>query len=186
MNRSAVTLFALSLSLCSLAGCSDPVTQLVVVVDTDMMVPEQIDSIRINTMRASSDVVERFDFQIYDVDASSMPLTVGVLVPEALQNEEGGPLEDPQPIAIEVDATGGSDRDRVVTRVEAEFVEGLSLELPIFVGSVCRRTMCPMGWSCGQDGCVPIAELTPDELALWEGDPEAIPTIPPAPEMPTE
>ncbi|MGE0791656.1 MAG: hypothetical protein AB7S26_38630 [Sandaracinaceae bacterium] len=165
-----------------LPGCGPaPVTELVVVVTTDLGVPDQIDQIRIDTLRADSDVVDRFDFGIYAVDASSMPLTIGVLVPDALLGPMGELSPDePTRVAIQVDATGPMDRDRVTTTVEAEFRAGQSLEVPIFVAERCRRVMCPRSWSCGGDGCVPIADLTPPEMQ-WDGDPEMLTTIPPTP-----
>ncbi len=181
VNRSAVSLLTLTLSLLAAAGCGDPVTQIVVVVDTDLMVPDEVDTIRIATYRASADVVEQFDFAIYPIDASALPLTVGVLLPPQLQDENGDPLPaDELDVAIEVTATGASDRNRVSTRVNTTFVDGLSLEVPIFVGQNCRRVTCPLGQSCGMNGCVPIAELTPPQM-VYGGDLEGLVTLPPDP-----
>lgn len=177
MKRSILALSVLSLSL--LPGCSESVTQLVVTVDTQLMVPEQVNSIRIGVFRANADSDEQFDFGIYDVD--SLPLRVAVKVPQQLLDEEGNPLEPGEPLEVmlRVAGSGPGLRNAATTEVNAEFLEGASLDFPVTIGEVCWMTSCPRGQSCGPDGCVPIADLTPPVMAYEGDDLDELPSIPP-------
>jgi hypothetical protein len=143
--------------LVTASGCDEGVTEIVVVVDTDMDVPADIERVDVVAIRGGD--TERLASR--SLDGATVP-TVAVL------RHEGGPLGP-----VEVTAIGRRGGAEVVSNEAAvSFVAGeqIVLELPL-VGS-CRSRMCGANETCDHTGCRPIAR---SGLAEWDG---TVPRIP--------
>ena len=142
-------------------GCGSDPTQLIVVVDSDLMVPLELDSVRV---RVTGPMAEPTDIEqsLTGIDAPVLPLTLS-LVPSG---DALGP--------VEVSATGLVTGGEVISRTaRTALVKGESRVLRLFLLRSCIGTSCPMDQSCGEEGCtsidIPFAELPP-----WTGTPPRI------------
>jgi|GEM_PF-2424715 len=129
--------------LASLLGCTQSVTQLIVVVDTDYAIPAGLDelSVAVRTPEGTrSTETEPLD------GSESLPFTLAV-VPESL--DRLGPLE--------VEAIGSLDGTELVRRrARVTLVRGETLTLLLHLLRACEDVSCPEGESCGPEGCGPI------------------------------
>lgn len=148
-------------------GCAPPPTQLVVVVDTDLDVPAEIDGVRITVTRPdASRETESLDLE----DRSALPLTLAVIA----DGDALGP--------IDVVAEGLLDGATVLSRAaRATLVRGESRMLVMhLVRSCVGRTCVPATLSCSEDGCVgrEVRDLPP-----WTGTPPGLDAgVPDAPQ----
>jgi hypothetical protein len=120
------------------AGCAPSATQLVVVVDTDMAIPGEIDEVRLEVTRpdGSSEVEMRGV-----ATRMALPLSVGVIA----DGEVLGP--------IDVIATGYRDGVFVIDRTATvTLVRGETRVLSLFLLSNCRDVDCEEGETCGEGG----------------------------------
>lgn len=139
------------------ASCGTPVTQLVVLVGTDMAVPDEVAAIRVRTLRADTDVQEELSSRTISLTAeSALPMALAV---------EPDDLMDIGRVIIEVEAQSPTGLRIVARRATTEFVEGDQLAVPLFLRATCRRVLCPSGSTCGEMGCtsqeVPVSSLEP-------------------------
>lgn len=142
--RVPLLLVALAATSCS----SSDATQLVLAVDTDLSIPDAVDSIQLTVtgpggMRQTADV---------DLTTGAVrPLTLG-LRPTAMAIAEGtlGPVE----IIATAELAGSPVVER---RVVTAFVSGSSLLLEILLSERCRGVACGADESCDGAVCVPAA-----------------------------
>jgi hypothetical protein len=137
------------------AGCSTPgLTQLIVVVDTDLHIPAEIDHLEI-------DVTPPSHQRITEAHA----LAAGQMLPITLTVVPSGEVLGP--IDIDVIATHGATT--VITRrATVTLVRNESRVVLLHLSRSCLGVMCPAGQTCGESGCVPVAG-TP--LYVWMGTP---------------
>lgn len=127
-----------------LIGCHAPVTELVVHTETDHDVPGELDAVR------------------WEVDATAIGGSVHVRTAPLLTGEparmtlvhERGPLG---PLTLR--AVGLRDGDDVArAQIEARFILGRSLLVPLDLFRACAATRCGAGEACDVEGrCVPLA-----------------------------
>lgn len=134
-------LFAVSLA--ALSACAPPATELIVVIDTDLSVPSELDEVEVS--------VRGPDGMTYDRAArltasSDLPLTL-TLIPAG---ESLGP--------VEVEVSGLlRGTERVNRRARATAVRGESRVLLMFLFENCIGVMCTStSLSCGEEGCAPV------------------------------
>ena len=144
-------IFLIGLS-CLAAACSGALTELVVVVDSDLAVPGELDAVEV---RVSG--VESMSASGAITNAEPLPRTVGVV-------HRGGGL-GPVEVTV-IGSRGGAEviRARAVTW----FVRGQTLVLPIFLSQECTGVTCPAGRTCDGGACV-SASVDPATLAVWSG-----------------
>ena len=145
-------------SVALLAACSGQ-TQLVVVVETNLDVPGEIDSVDV-VVTAPDGLQTVVPQEVGGAGDPSFPLTLGV-TPEA---DALGP--------IGVAAVGRLDGVEVVrtTATGLTLVPGETRVLQLALVRSCMGRTCPTGERCGVDGC---ASATTDvgALPVWEGAP---------------
>lgn len=146
--RSAVLGFFL---LC--AACAGPSTQIVVVVDSDLM-PMERTTVRVITSRGEAMTSER-DFLVDGPGAIAIPFSFGV-VPR-------GDLS--QPVRITVQALDRMGRRIVERTAEVTFVAGRTQLLSVFLGRACRDVDCRGATTCIGGSCAPTV-IPPGGLPL--------------------
>jgi hypothetical protein len=146
---------AASMSALLVVSCSGgELTEILVVVDTDIPIPAGLDAVRVEvtgteTVTASGSLV--------GAGAMTLPRTVGVV-------RTGGSLG---PIAVRVvGSVGGSDA--VEARASTSFIAGRTLVLPMFLSSACRTVPCGPTETCANASCVSSA-VDPATLADYSG-----------------
>jgi hypothetical protein len=152
MVRRWLQLLALAFATLSLACSADKTnapTQIVVTVDSDLAVPGDIDSVRIQVVgNGKSDVADA------DLTKEPLPRTLGLV-------HSSGPLG---PITIR--ATGLLAGEPVVEReVVTSFVEHSTSLLTIALESACKGVFCQDGLTCDHGVCdtTPVVGPHPDE-----------------------
>jgi hypothetical protein len=153
-------------------ACTQPATQLVVVVATDYKVPEVLASldieVEVDGARAS---------RTLPIGDGALPFSFGVAPPE-------GGARGPARIAV---LALGPDGGLLSThRATVAFVSGKSLRLPMVVAARCAREICGPSETCGAAGCAPDAvdAATLDEVSPGselDGLPPPTPTPSPPP-----
>lgn len=147
----------------ALVGCSeevvepDPLTQLVVVLESDLEVPTRMDAIRLD-VTAPSGATERATANLTGEGALALPATLGLLA-------VGGSLS-PVTVVAEARLGGGT----VVTRrVRTAFVEGASLRLTVSLVAACfgRDGSCGDEMSCGEGGACVSDDVDPATLPAF-------------------
>ena len=144
-----------SLFLALLVGCAPSATQLIVVVDTDLRIPMELDEIRL-TVTGPSGTMETETSR--PITAAMLPMTVAV-IPDA---DELGPIE----VVAEGRLGGTFVLDRSAT---TSLVRGESRVLTLHLLANCEGVDCgSASLSCGEDGCAPrdVVDLPP-----WTGRP---------------
>lgn len=138
-----------------MAGCSSPgVTQLIVVVDTDLVIPSEIDHLSIDVTGPS-----------HMHAAEAHDLVSGVTPPFTLTVVPNGDALGP--IDIVVAATLHSAP--VVARTgRVTLVRGETRVVLLHLARRCVGTMCATGQTCSENGCVAIDD-TP--VYVWTGAP---------------
>jgi hypothetical protein len=151
--------FARLWPLLALLACSEearPRTELVVVVDSDLTVPDQLDEVVIAAQGPGSTSHE-----------ASAALGDGEpRLPRYLTfDHQKGPLG---PIAVTV---SGKRRGQTVLTREADvsFVAGRTLVLPLHLAQRCVDVSCERGESCAENGCEQSA-IDESSLDEWSGD----------------
>jgi hypothetical protein len=151
---------ALWLALAALlwtAGCTEDLTQVVVVVDTNLAIPDQIDSIalEVDAREIGGDVSKR-DGSL-GAGGSNLPITLGLL-------HESGPLGPVRVLAR------GLHADDVVLEREAlfHFQKGRILMLRLDLMADCLGVDCDAGMTCVNGSCR-SGEVAPNELQRWPG-----------------
>ena len=145
-----------TLALALLVGaCSSP-TQLVVVVETNLEVPDDIDRIEVS-VRDPDGVTTVTPQPLTGPDAPSFPLTLGVT--------PSGDVIGP----ITVTATARLGTTEVVQQsAEVRLVPGETRTLHLVLYRSCVGRRCVDGETCDTDGCVSVER---DVLPTWTGEP---------------
>jgi hypothetical protein len=134
-------LSALFLAAC--AACTQPATQLVVVVGSDHVVPSALASLEVDVevdgARASRTLT---------LGVGALPLSFGVAPPE------GGARG---PATIVLRGLGPDGQTLSTHRATVAFVSGKSLRLPLYVAARCASETCGADQTCGADGCASAA-----------------------------
>jgi hypothetical protein len=145
-----------------LSGCSqdDPLTQLVVVVDSDLRVPADLDSVTVTVQAPSGGTFEE-TAALGGAGGLALPVTLGL-------RHEGGALGP-----VHVLARGRSEGRLVVAQsARTSFIEGESLLLRLVLSRRCRSVTCSAGETCRDGSCE-------DETVLAEDLPRFV-DVPPA------
>ena len=142
-------------------------TEIVLVIDTDLGVPVDIDHVDI--LARGSQMQTTVGVDVGTVGSPSFPLTLGLTPATA-----GGP--------VSVSVIGSLQGKAVVQQdADTAFVDGSKRMLRMLLLSSCIGTSCPMNQTCGSSGC--SAASTPGaSLPPWTGSLPARPV--PAPTTP--
>jgi hypothetical protein len=141
--------------LVGLVGCASPATQLIVVVDTDLRIPGELDSLEIVVTPEGGEARSREEM----LDGSDLgPFTLGI----APSGESLGP--------IHVEAIGRLGDSLVVERdARVSLVRGETLTLILHLARACIGASCPAGTTCVETGeCEDIDAPT---ILPWTGRP---------------
>lgn len=136
-------------------GCASPVPQILVVVDTDLEVPRQLEGVRFRVIGPRGDERDAFaSFAAGDPRPAVLSLA-----------HRGGPLG---PLTIVATAEPSSLALQRVARVS--FVPGEARMLRLSLLAQCASATCGADETCGEGGCRPI-DVAPSELEPWRGPP---------------
>lgn len=146
-------------TLATLLACEEEArsrTELIVVVDSDLSVPEELDELQISTQGPGR--TQHAANAALGTGQPGLPRYLALA-------HEGGQLG---PITITVAGLAGGSV--VLTRqAELSFVAGRSLVLPLHLARQCVDVACERGESCTEHGCQRIA-LDAESLDPWRGD----------------
>lgn len=145
-------------------GCSTAsVTEIVVVADTDLSVPADVDAIRISVTDALGNTQEG----LADLAGGApRPVTLGLVS----QSGEG---------TLEVVVIGERDEIEIVRRTaRVRFERGRTLALRMDLWQRCVAVLCGAERACGDAGCRPM-DVDPAELTEWNGTPPPPPDAAP-------
>jgi hypothetical protein len=151
----------LAIAALACAGCSASLTELVVIVDTDITTPSAPDTIRIDVVEPSGRT-DTTTAAIGGSGAVTLPVSVGVVW-------RGGGLS---PIVITATASANG-MDVVSRRVVTGFVSGETRVVRLDLVQRCVGTTCGADESCGPSGCV-SANLAPETLPRFDGTTPAL------------
>ncbi|MFO0686644.1 MAG: hypothetical protein U0234_31575 [Sandaracinus sp.] len=150
-------------SLCAVAivalvaapGCGRaPATELVVVVDSDLAIPAELDAVRVRVTRPDRTMADQSEPL---ARSSDLPLTLGIVA--------DGPSLGP----IDVVAEGLHAGTVIVSRsARVTLVRGEARVLTLHLVESCLGTSCPAAQTCTESGCAPIEVVT---LPPWTGTP---------------
>ena len=136
-----------------LMGCASDPTQVIIVVDTDLSIPNELDSVAITVVGPDGEMQSARG----PLDADE-PRTLA-------QTHTGGPL-GPFDATVE----GRLGEDVVVSRRAIfEFQRGRRLTLTMHLARSCIGASCPEA-TCDETGCRPIT-VSAAELTPWDGPP---------------
>jgi hypothetical protein len=145
------------------AGCKSEGTEVILVTDTDLVVPTEIDTIQVS-VRSPDGVMKESAARLGDGEPP-LPRFVGLVHRE-------GPLG-----TFEATVTGRRAATDVVSRrVEFDFVEGRAMFVRVDLLRRCVLVECPTGQTCGESSCRPIA--AGNDLMDWSGPPDPL-DVPP-------
>ncbi|NOY91745.1 MAG: hypothetical protein GXP55_11165 [Deltaproteobacteria bacterium] len=152
MNRLLVLAY-LVLLVPALPACSSDLTQLVVVVDTDMAIPDDIDMVRVDVRGPSGESAS----EQQDLGAgASLPLTLGVRPASSAL----GP--------IRVSAVGLRNGLEVVRQTAiVSLVRGETRMLRLMLSADCAGAACSGGRTCVRGAC----SDQPTQTEPWSGEP---------------
>lgn len=147
---------ALTASLLAFVGCTTPRTEVIVITDTNMAVPDQIDELRIEVTSPDGDVQSASAF-LQVPGAAPPPRTLGLV------------HDDGQLGPFRVRAIGRLDDVNVIERVAVfTFQPQRTLVLRLDLNRDCLGTMCSSEMTCAGGTCRSV-QIEPDELEPWDG-----------------
>ncbi len=149
---------ALALVAC---GGDDEVTQLIVLVDTDYVVPDELSVVRAHIYDSGGTETQSHDFSLFAPGGGrlSVPFSFGI-VPSASANGDH--------LTLVVEGhTASPGRLLVSRRAVTGFVKGETRLLPMFLARRCETeaATCAQGQTCSEVGCV-NEEIPPEDLDL--------------------
>ena len=137
-----------------IAGCSSNLTQIVLVVDTTFVVPDQLDAVVVSVSGPSG---VSHDAHGTITGVGSLPFTLGL----ADGTTGTGP--------VTVTVTGNLQGSPVVQRVaQLSFVVGETLTYEIVLSPNCVNVACSSGDTCDNGSCRSVV-VDPSELVPWTG-----------------
>src|SRR5512147_1587467 len=140
------------LAVTALSGCRDR-TEIVLVVDTDLTVPEELDRVDVVVRGPSSYMTSGTDLW----DAATLPLTLGI---EAENHAS----------SVSITAIGSvSHAELVRNGVRTEFVEGEIRTLTLLLLRSCAHVTCADDRICVEGSCV-AATRPGGSLPPWSGE----------------
>ena len=158
MTRPRVATLALAI-VASIAtfGCDSPVTELVVVVDSELAVPAVIDAVHV-TVEGPTRTVYDGTVALDTADSPRFPLTLG-LVPNGSSSAR---------VTIRAEGLHAS-AVRASVSARTSFVEGKTLVVRLVLWGACDGVTCGPGLTCTASGACASDELDPATLAAWTG-----------------
>jgi len=155
VKRLQATTLAL-VALASAAACSsDDLTEIVVVVESDLSVPGELDAVRVDIMAGGQSSSSTGD--LTGAGALPLPRVLNLL-------HSGGPLGP-----VEVRAVGRLGGAEVVSReARVFFIEGRTVVLRLELLRSCVGSTCGADETCAAGGCRPV-DVDPSELSDWTG-----------------
>jgi hypothetical protein len=145
--------------LWSLWACAEdpaPATELIVVVDSDLLVPSELDEINLQA-RGPGDRMQ-FASAALGADQAALPRTLAL-------RHLGGALG---PIVVEIE--GRHAGESVVARAaQVSFIAGRSLVLPLHLARSCLTLRCDGDEACTEGGCQDVV-IDASRLEGWTGD----------------
>ena len=160
MHSARIAMGATCLALLVTAACSDDPTQVLVVTDSDLEVPRELDAIYVVVTRPDGSTVE--STATLGADQPPLPRTLALVY-------EQGPL-GPFDVRV-IGRQGGADRIGRTARFS--FQKGRTLVLVMHLTRRCIGAACGTGETCGEDGCRPV-DVAPEELLAWTGSPPTL------------
>ncbi|MCB9594809.1 MAG: hypothetical protein H6719_18960 [Sandaracinaceae bacterium] len=164
-------------ALIASVGCAEPLTQAILVVDTDVPLaspnpditvePNQLREISISLYGPCPDdgsdcpAIFEDSVQQYNLPGSvELPFSIGLLLE---------PDGDEGPYIVDVVATLGPRTDESTISVEAEFefIHGETHAVPLYLVGACVNHDCADGASCGTAGTCEDTVRTGDGFPLW-------------------
>jgi hypothetical protein len=143
----------------SALSCAPAATQLIVSVDTDLLIPSELDRVAVSVTGPTGSMAR--EEQALLSAASSLPLTLAVIP----SGDVLGPIE-----VVAIGYRGGAE---VVRRdAEVTLVRGETRVLPLFLLARCLGVTCAASETCGETGC---ASRVVAMLSGWTGTPPRIP-----------
>lgn len=152
-----VTILALSLGL---GSCASDVTELVLVIDSDLSVPDELRQIDLRVLgpggETAVDTTVAFDLP----GAPFMPLSLSLV------------LEGSETAPVRVEVVGTTTDGSIVERsVVTGFVKDESRALPVRLYQRCLDVTCGTGQTCGDSGVCEDESVDGAFLPQWSGDP---------------
>ena len=144
-----------------LVACSDDPTQIIVAVDTDLLVPDEIDSIHFEVTGPDARV-QTSDAVLTGDGALPLPRTLAL-------TRKDGPLG---PYLIRVTGVHNSG-EYIERRASVSFIEGRTVILVLRLLRSCRTAGCTTEQTCDLEGCRAV-EVDPSELIDWSGKPDPL------------
>ncbi len=143
----------IALASALLASCGGDLTEILVVVDSDLPVPGALDGLRVEVSGTEAMTAEGS----LRANGSDLPRTVGVV-------HRGGGLG---PITVRAIGTLGGV-DVVSARAVTSFIQGRTVVLPLFLSRTCVGVTCAANETCSGGACE-SASVDPASLAEWNG-----------------
>ncbi len=131
-------------------------SQLVIVVDTNYLIPSDLTAVTIHVMREGSTEGERERFDLTD-GSIPLPFSIGVLPPD--DNPDQGLTVEVIPEGPAVPSGG-----LIVRKSLSHFASG-ARTLAVFIAKECANETCGPGSTCTEQLCVPEA-ITPETLPV--------------------
>jgi len=147
------------LAIAFVIGCTREPTQLVVVLDSDLAVPSELDALQIQVEGRGVEEV-RGPFSLEKLGREELPASFGV----APEGRDAGR-------SVTVRLSGLLDGvERLSTFARTGFVAHERLRLDLFLARRCLTDApeCAPGQTCGEDGCV-NPNRDPESLPRWDG-----------------
>lgn len=159
MNLGAYTksvIVGLLAAFLTLTGCGkSAATAIVVIVDTDMAVPAELDGLTIVASGPTGMMAN-----LAQPLAADSPTAPYVFTIAPVNNDAS---------AVDLTVTGTLAGGTVVTRqVRTTFIKGKTLQLFIFLRALCGTRSCP-GQTCGNDGSCASIDMDPTALPEFSG-----------------
>jgi hypothetical protein len=140
-------------------GCKSPRTEIIVVVDTDLAVPAELDRIIFEVVSPEG----RMETASAD-PASALPAFLGVV-------HTAGPLS---PLEVRVvGRVGGADIVERRARLAFQADRTVVLQMNLLGSCAGAMSRCGPGETCAESGCRPVA-VGDEELSPWGGSPPGL------------
>lgn len=146
---------ALFVAVCSLSACAQA-TEIVLVVDTDLMVPSELTRIEIDVLNSMT-TPTRTSVDLSAAGAPPLPLTLGI-TSRVRANAD-----------VRVEVRGYLETGEILVRdVSTSLGPGSSRMLRVLLARRCLTTLCSATETCDETGCRSVT-MAPEELPPWTG-----------------